>query len=204
MSIVSTAESYIGKVRYQFGADNIDGGVGDCSSFTQAVFKKNGVNIGRDTTTQWTKGTQVAKENLKPGDLVFFQGTYREGVSHVGIYVGNGQFIHNSSTKGVTTGDLNSEYWQTHWLGARRVNAVTSAGSTVNPTFTGEELQEGYEAAGTSNLDILGQLARFVVILGLLILAVVFFMYGFGSSPTKAVKNTVKTVVTKKVTKDNE
>lgn len=216
MSIVSTAESYIGKVRYEFGADNIDGGVGDCSSFTQAVFSKNGVNIGRDTRTQWTKGTQVKKSDLKAGDLVFFQGTYRDGVSHVGIYVGDGKFIHNSSSKGVTTGNLNNDYWKNHWLGARRINvkgqredsgySTPTAGSTmgaVNPTVSGAELQEGYEKSGV-DLDILGQLLRFILILGLLILAVVFFMNAFGSSPSAAVKNTVKTVVKKKVTKSNE
>lgn len=203
MSIVSTAESYIGKVRYEFGADNVDNGVGDCSSFTQTVFKKNGVDIGRDTITQWSKGTQVDKDELKAGDLVFFQGTYREGVSHVGIYIGNGQFIHNSSTKGVTTGNLGDDYWTSHWLGARRVSGTTSGGSTLNPTYTAEQLQEGYEKAGV-DLDIFGQVLRFTMIFGLIILAVVFFLAAFGTSPTTAVKNTVKTVATKKVTKNNE
>ena len=201
MSIISTAENYIGKVRYQFGADNVDGGVGDCSSFTQTVFEKNGVNIGRDTKTQWTKGTSVAKSDLQVGDLVFFQNTYREGVSHVGIYAGDGKFIHNSSTKGVTTGDLNSDYWKQHWLGAKRINvkaqressqySTPQAGTgygTVNPQVSMDTNTNDEEG---TKLDIFGQIVRFLVILFLLILAVVFFLNGIGTSPTTIAKKAI-------------
>ena len=65
MGIVDTAKSYINKVVYQFGADNIDGGVGDCSSFTQKVYEKNGISIGRDTESQWTScGGKVNQSSL--------------------------------------------------------------------------------------------------------------------------------------------
>ena len=106
MSVVETAQDLVGKVDYVFGSNDIADGVGDCSSFTQYVFKQNGIDIGRTTEKQWTGiGTRIDGNNttLQAGDLVFFKNTYRsgytDGVSHVGIYIGNGQFIHNSSSK---------------------------------------------------------------------------------------------------------
>ena len=68
-------------------------------------------------------GINISKNDLRPGDLVFFQGTYKTGVSHVGIYVGNGQFIHApSSGKTVSYADLNSAYYVAHWYGACRIS----------------------------------------------------------------------------------
>ena len=147
MGIVDTAKSYINKVVYQFGANNIDGGVGDCSSFTQKVYEKNGISIGRDTETQWTTGgVKVNQSNLQAGDLIFFKDTYAsghtDGVSHVGIYEGNGKFIHNSSSHGgVTEGDLNSSFWQDHYLGAKRFSegASVSEGSSVSQGSSGSQ-----------------------------------------------------------------
>lgn len=121
-----------GNVKYVFGGNNAKTGDLDCSSFTQYVFKQTGLDIGRNTEHQWTnsKGKRVDKKSLQPGDLVFFRNTYKsghtDGVSHVGIYTGNGQFIHNGSpTKldkdgGIRTGHLNEDYWTKHWLGAKR------------------------------------------------------------------------------------
>ena len=200
MSIVSDAQNLVGKVRYEFGADNVAGGVADCSSFTQYVYKKNGIDIGRDTISQYKKGSSVKKEDLKAGDLVFFHGTYREGVSHVGIYVGNGQFVHNSSSKGVTTSNLNDTYYKQHYLGAKRVTGIP-AGGTVNPTVSAEDLQA--VSTGT-DLDIFGQIIKFICILGLIILALVFLFGAFGGSAVGTVKDVANTVKKKKVTKDNE
>ena len=147
MGIVDTAQSYINKVVYQFGADNVDGGVGDCSSFTQKVYEKNGISIGRDTETQWTSGgVKVNQSNLQAGDLIFFKDTYAsghtDGVSHVGIYEGNGKFIHNSSSHGgVTEGDLNSSFWQDHYLGAKRFTegASVSEGASISEGANGSQ-----------------------------------------------------------------
>lgn len=131
MGIIDTAKSYIGKVKYVFGADNLDGGSADCSSFTQTVFEKNGVNIGRDTQAQWTskEADPVDRDSLQAGDLVFFANTYKnnhtDGVSHVGIYLGDDDFIHCSSSKGVTVSNLNSDYYASHYLGARRYDGVS-------------------------------------------------------------------------------
>lgn len=133
MGVVETARGYIGKVQYVFGANDLDNGVADCSSFVQSVFAQNGYTLGRNTESQWGQGTEISKDMLQAGDLVFFQGTYNSGhkdnVSHVGIYSGNGKFIHCSSTKGVVESDLNSSYYTSHWLGARRIDGASSASS---------------------------------------------------------------------------
>lgn len=130
--VVQIARSYMGKVKYVFGAASPDSGRSDCSGFTQHCYKKIGITIGRDTHTQSTKGQEISKSDLQLGDLVFFQGTYRSGVSHVGIYSGNGNFIHCSSSKGVIESSLNSSYWKSHWYKAKRViNTSSASGSGV-------------------------------------------------------------------------
>ena len=116
--IIATAKKYIG-VPYVWGGESPSGF--DCSGFVQYVFKVHGISLNRTTETQYKHGSYVSKSNLKPGDLVFFQNTYRAGISHVGIYIGNGQFIHASSSKGVTISNLSSSYYTTHYYGARRI-----------------------------------------------------------------------------------
>ncbi|MDQ3444437.1 MAG: C40 family peptidase, partial [Chloroflexota bacterium] len=95
----------------------------DCSGFTNWVIKNVvGPDIGRGLWTQVVAGTAVSRENLQPGDLVFFQNTYKAGLSHSGIYIGNNQFVHaeNEST-GVRVSDMNSSYYGSRWYGARRI-----------------------------------------------------------------------------------
>lgn len=116
--IIATAKKYIG-VPYVWGGESPSGF--DCSGFVQYVFKVHGISLNRTTETQYNHGSYVSKSNLKPGDLVFFQNTYRAGISHVGIYIGNGQFIHASSSKGVTISNLSSSYYTSHYYGARRI-----------------------------------------------------------------------------------
>ena len=114
--IVNTAKNLKNKgIKYSFGSSNIEGGSGDCSSFTQYVYRKNGILIGRDTQPQYTNNQckNFDKNNLSIGDLVFFKNTYNsnntDGVSHVGIYTGNNNFIHLSSS-GVKESSLNENY----------------------------------------------------------------------------------------------
>lgn len=116
--IVATAKKYIG-VPYVWGGESPKGF--DCSGYVQYVFKMHSISLNRTTETQYKHGSYVSKSNLKPGDLVFFQNTYRAGISHVGIYIGNGQFIHASSSKGVTISNLSSSYYTSHYYGARRI-----------------------------------------------------------------------------------
>jgi cell wall-associated NlpC family hydrolase len=95
----------------------------DCSGFTSWVIKNVvGADIGYGLWTQVSAGTPVSKSNLQPGDLVFFQNTYKAGLSHVGIYIGGGQFIHaQNEATGVVISDLDSNYYGSRWYGAVRI-----------------------------------------------------------------------------------
>lgn len=116
--IVANAKKYLG-VPYVWGGTTTSGF--DCSGYVQYVLRLSGINLPRTTTEQYKVGTYVSKNNLKPGDLVFLQNTYRQGISHVGIYIGDGNMIHASSSKGVTISSLSSSYYVEHYYGARRV-----------------------------------------------------------------------------------
>ncbi len=116
--IVATAKQYLG-VPYVWGGSTPSGF--DCSGFVQYVFAKHGISLPRTSKQQWTVGTSISKASLQPGDLVFFANTYTSGVSHLGIYIGNGQFIHASSSKGVIISSMSNSYWDNHYHGSRRV-----------------------------------------------------------------------------------
>ncbi|OMF29125.1 hydrolase [Paenibacillus sp. FSL H8-0548] len=95
----------------------------DCSGFTSYVFTKMGIELPRTSVAQSKAGTKVDKTDLIPGDLVFFDtvGGNNSSVSHVGIYIGDGKFAHSSSSRGVVTDKLNSSYYETRFVTARRV-----------------------------------------------------------------------------------
>ena len=79
-------------------------------------------DIGAGTWSQSFSGAPVAYGDLRPGDLVFFQNTFTWGLSHVGIYIGDGKFIHaENETTGVVISSLTSTYYATRWYGARRI-----------------------------------------------------------------------------------
>lgn len=102
-------------------AGNGPGGF-DCSGFTQYVLLNTvGIDIGHDVAGQTGSGAWVEWDAWQPGDLVYFAGTYRVGVSHTGVYVGDGQFIHaeNEGT-GVVISSIYSEYYAGHYYGAYR------------------------------------------------------------------------------------
>ncbi|WP_309244760.1 C40 family peptidase [Cohnella silvisoli] len=113
-----TVDKLIG-IDYDYGGTTTSGF--DCSGFTGYVFKKLGMSLPRSSRDMfsWDEGKKVAKEDLRAGDLVFFN-TNGSGVSHVGIYVGNNKFAHAAS-KGVTITSLNESYYAKRYLGARRV-----------------------------------------------------------------------------------
>jgi len=93
----------------------------DCSGLVQYAFAQHGVALPRETVDQYTVGEPVALDALVPGDLVFFQ-TSRRGPSHVGIAIGNNQFVHAPSAGGVVRVErLTMIYWARRVLGARRV-----------------------------------------------------------------------------------
>ena len=115
--IIKTAKKYIG-VPYKWGGTTPKGF--DCSGYVQYVFNKHGIELPRTSREQYYTGYKVSKSNLQPGDLVFFN-TSGKGVSHVGIYIGDGDFIHSASSKGIVIADLFGNYWSSYYLGARRV-----------------------------------------------------------------------------------
>ena len=119
---VDTAKKYLG-TRYVYGGA-APGGF-DCSGFTMYVYKQHGYSLPHSASAQWQSGigTRVYSiSELQPGDLVFFNDPSRsagKACSHAGIYVGNGQIIHSSSSrsKGVIISDLTSGYYNTYFVG---------------------------------------------------------------------------------------
>ena len=102
---------------YVFGGTTTSGF--DCSAYVQHVFAMVGVSLPRTADAQYDVG-RPARGGPQPGDLVFFQ-TYAPGASHVGIYLGNGQFVHASSSHGVMVSNLSESYWAARYLGAKRL-----------------------------------------------------------------------------------
>lgn len=119
--IVNTAASFQGRVTYVFGSRDLQRLRLDCSSFTQHVFQLNGVQIPWGSKAQAKLGTYIPRNQLQPGDLVFFSVSTPGQINHVGIYIGNGQFINNLPHKGVVIGDFNSSYWTSHYITGRRI-----------------------------------------------------------------------------------
>ena len=118
MPVVSRSSNYIAKRIIVFGGTTPSGF--DCSGFTRYVFATAGISLPRTADVQFEIGTPVSYDNLMPGDLVFFS-TYTYGASHVGIYMGDGNFINASSSRGVVVDSLSSSYWASCYIGARRV-----------------------------------------------------------------------------------
>jgi cell wall-associated NlpC family hydrolase len=119
--IIAYAKQYIG-TPYVYGGTNLNTGV-DCSGFTYCIFKNNGVTINRSSREQYKNGVSVSKSDLQPGDLVFFNTGGDTAISHVGMYIGNGQYIHSTDggNKGVCISNLSDSYSAKTYYGARRV-----------------------------------------------------------------------------------
>ncbi len=92
----------------------------DCSGFTAYVFAKFGIDLPHSSKSQNKEGYWIPKEDLRPGDLVFFN-TDGKGVSHVGIYLGEGEFIHSATNKGVMKNQMSEAYYENRYVSARRV-----------------------------------------------------------------------------------
>ncbi|WP_135556922.1 C40 family peptidase [Paenibacillus cymbidii] len=119
--VIAKALSLKGITHYKYGVNQAPTLL-DCSSYVKYVYSFFGVNLKWGTRYQKDAGTFVAKANLKKGDLVFLRVGSSKEIGHVGIYAGNGQFIHNSpSEDGVMTSSLTSGYWASRYVTARRV-----------------------------------------------------------------------------------
>lgn len=115
--VVQAALGYQG-VPYVFGGTSPNGF--DCSGFTRFIFAQAGIDLPRTADAQYEVGQNVSNGQLQSGDLVYFT-TYESGASHVGIYLGNGQFISATSSRGIAIARMDSGYWGERYLGARRV-----------------------------------------------------------------------------------
>ena len=116
-SIISTARSYIG-TPYQFGGTTPK--AFDCSGYLQYVFAQNGISIPRTADEQYKLGLRTkSSRQLVPGYLVFFT-TYEPGASHCGIYLGDNEFIHASSS-GVRVDQLSNSYWSQRYYGGKHI-----------------------------------------------------------------------------------
>ncbi len=117
-NLLSGAQSFVG-TPYVFGGASPDGF--DCSGLVYYILTQMGVSSYRTAADQYQMGYYVDRDELKPGDLVFFSNTYTSGISHVGIYAGSNQFIHAPGEGQVVTYSSLSGYWAKHYHGARRV-----------------------------------------------------------------------------------
>ena len=114
--LLTEAKTHLGKP-YVYGANGPSSF--DCSGFTSYVYRQLGYSINRTAAAQYSNGTYVEKSQLKPGDLVMFG---KSGINHVGIYIGNNQFIHaENSRTGVVITSLSASYYASNYVGARRI-----------------------------------------------------------------------------------
>ncbi|UNJ81098.1 C40 family peptidase [Metabacillus dongyingensis] len=114
-NIVTTAKKYL-NVPYAWGGMSPRGF--DCSGYLNYVFNESaGKKLPRTVADIYKQGVKTSSPQA--GDLVFFE-TYKTGASHAGIYLGNNQFIHSSSSKGVTITSMNNSYWSERYLGAKK------------------------------------------------------------------------------------
>ena len=130
--LVNTSMGFLGMPYRLGGNGEQDGGV-DCSGFVRAVYQRTlGKVLPRRAAEQAQATQSIDKEELQPGDLVFFN-TMHRAFSHVGIYIGNNQFIHSPRTGStVRVEDMSKSYWQTRFNGARRVDTTQNDSVSTN------------------------------------------------------------------------
>jgi cell wall-associated NlpC family hydrolase len=113
-----TAERFVG-IPYRWGGNNVIDGM-DCSGFVRAVYNLCGVNIPRTSRDQYKAGESVSKKNIQDGDLVFF-GSSESKINHVGIYVGEGRFVHAPRRgEDIKVTSIDESYFEKRFIGARR------------------------------------------------------------------------------------
>ncbi|GFE60249.1 C40 family peptidase [Geobacter sp. AOG2] len=147
-----TAYGFLG-ARYRFGGNSR--GSLDCSSFVQQVFREQKINLPRTAREQFNVGSEVVRGDLRKGDLVFFQ-TYARFPSHVGIYLGNRKMIHASSRdRKVVISSMDTPYYLSRYLGARRVSSVAS-GESINfsELLQGVEEEQDGDVVGNDTLGL--------------------------------------------------
>lgn len=117
-AIVQKANNFLG-IPYKWGGTSAVDGF-DCSGLTMVVYKLVGLNLPRSSSAQFKTGVPKNKDQLAPGDLVFFAAQRGGRVTHVGIYIGGGEFIHAPKQgRTIRRDSLSNDYFKTHFAGAR-------------------------------------------------------------------------------------
>lgn len=156
-SLKKSAYSFLG-ARYRFGGSSR--GALDCSSFTQQVFREQSVKLPRTAREQFYVGSEVMRGDLKKGDLVFFQ-TYAPFPSHVGIYLGNRRMIHASSReRRVVVSSMDTPYYLSRYLGARRMTNTASDDFNFNELLLGVEEENESDILTNDTLGVSLNLAK--------------------------------------------
>jgi cell wall-associated NlpC family hydrolase len=128
--LVEQAMTYLG-TPYRRGGTTRSGV--DCSGLVGAVYGEQGLDLPRTAAQQFAEGVAVAASDLRPGDLVFFRNTYKRGISHVGIYIGDGRFLHAAGRRhGVIVSELSRPYYRLRYAGARRPAAAAPEAATAD------------------------------------------------------------------------
>ncbi|NTV50756.1 MAG: LysM peptidoglycan-binding domain-containing protein [Geobacteraceae bacterium] len=156
-SLKKSAYSFLG-ARYSFGGNSRS--ALDCSSFTQQVFREQSVKLPRTAREQFNVGNEVMRGDLKKGDLVFFQ-TYANFPSHVGIYLGNRKMIHASSREHrVVVSSMDTPYYLSRYLGARRMTDISSDVIDFNELLLGVEEENENDILKNDTLGVSLNLAK--------------------------------------------
>ncbi len=149
--IKKTAYSFLG-ARYRFGGSSRN--ALDCSSFIQQVFRDHNVRLPRTAREQFYAGKEVPRGDLQKGDLVFFQ-TYARFPSHVGIYLGNRKMIHASSRdRRVVISSMDTPYYLSRYLGARRVGLGKNGLDHFNDLLSGVEEERENDVLANDTLGL--------------------------------------------------
>ncbi len=136
--LVTVAESFLG-MKYRRGGTNVKTGL-DCSAYVQKVFRMVGMDLPRTAREQFGVGMEVARDALRLGDLVFFKRSQTKRPAHVGIYIGNDQFIHSSTTKRkIRVDSLNTRYFSARFIGGRRIQEIN-----VQPDIPKPEMDDSH------------------------------------------------------------
>ena len=150
-TLQKSAYGFLG-ARYRFGGNSRY--ALDCSSFTQQVFREQKVNLPRTAREQFRIGNEVPRGDLRRGDLVFFR-TYAPFASHVGIYLGNRKMIHASSAEHrVVISSMDTPYYLSRYLGARRINQVSSDSIDISELMYGIEEEKDADVLANDHLGL--------------------------------------------------
>jgi cell wall-associated NlpC family hydrolase len=145
---VQMAMSFLG-VPYRLGGSGRNGI--DCAGLVRAAYNGLGLVLPRTAAGQFQQGVEISLGELQPGDLVFFRDTYKRGISHVGIYIGEGKFVHAASKKrGVVVTSLSRPYYLSRFAGAKRLVDGAVAGAGALQTAAGSPAGTAVPAEGAA------------------------------------------------------